>query len=115
MGIVGAYAAIAVAAAAILVRNNIGTTHTYPRQADKPVVVMANLAYKPDVLTVAKGARVVFENRDVAPHTVTDTSSGGIDSGVINPDKSFSLIIDQPLNYFCAIHPFMKAKIAVSG
>jgi plastocyanin len=115
VGIVGVYAAVAVAAVVVLVRHNVGGYSTAPSTKATPVVVMANLAFKPTTLTVAKGTRVIFRNKDLAPHTVTDTSSGGVDSGVINPGKSFSLVIDHTLDYFCMIHPFMKAKVALSG
>jgi plastocyanin len=63
---------------------------------------------------VAKGATVVFDNDDTAPHTVT-ARSGGVDSGVLDPGKQFSATITEGFDYFCQIHPSMTAKIAVTG
>jgi plastocyanin len=77
-------------------------------------VTMAQLKYDPATLTVARGTEVVFENKDVAPHTVT-ARSGPVDSGVLAPGKSFALVVDGPFDYFCEIHPSMTAKIALSG
>src|SRR5215218_2253715 len=54
-------------------------------------VGMAGLRFQPGTLTVAKGTTVVFDNDDTAPHTVT-ARSGGTNSGVIDPGKSFSLV-----------------------
>jgi hypothetical protein len=51
----------------------------------------------------------------VAPHTVTEDTAGGVDSGVLGPSKSFRLVIERRLVYHCAIHPFMKATIELSG
>jgi plastocyanin len=113
--VVAVYLAFAIATVVVLVRHNTAGASTAPRPGAAPVVVMENLAYKPTLVTVAKGTRVIFRNKDVAPHTVTETSGHGIDSGTINPGKSFSLIVDQSLDYFCTIHPFMKAKVALSG
>jgi plastocyanin len=77
-------------------------------------VKMAGLAFAPEALTVARGATVVFDNDDTAPHTVT-ARSGGVDSGVLDPGKQFSLAVTDGFDYFCSIHPSMTAKIAVTG
>jgi plastocyanin len=76
-------------------------------------VRMAGLSFAPGTLTVARGARVVFDNDDTAPHTVT-ARSGGVDSGVLDPGKQFSLVVTDGFDYFCSIHPSMTAKIAVT-
>jgi plastocyanin len=62
---------------------------------------------------VRKGATVVFNNDDTAPHTVTSTD-GAIDSGVLSPGKSFSLVVTTGFKYKCSIHPFMTASVVVS-
>ena len=77
-------------------------------------VRMAGLAFAPATLTVARGATVVFDNDDTAPHTVT-ARSGGVDSGVIDPGRQFSLTVTDGFDYFCSIHPSMTAKIVVTG
>lgn len=77
-------------------------------------VRMAGLAFAPATVTVARGATVVFDNEDTAPHTVT-ARSGGVDSGVLDPGKQFSLAVTDGFDYFCSIHPSMTAKIAVTG
>ena len=77
-------------------------------------VRMAGLAFAPATLTVARGATVVFDNDDTAPHTVT-ARSGGVDSGVIDPGRQFSLTVTHGFDYVCSIHPSMTAKIAVTG
>ena len=76
-------------------------------------VRMAGLAFAPGTLTVARGTTVVFDNDDTAPHTVT-ARSGGVDSGVLDPGKQFSLAVTDGFDYFCSIHPSMTAKIAVT-
>jgi plastocyanin len=77
-------------------------------------VKMAGLSFAPGTLTVARGTTVVFDNDDTAPHTVT-ARSGGVDSGVLDPGKQFSLAVTDGFDYFCSIHPSMTAKIAVTG
>ena len=75
-------------------------------------VKMAGLSFAPGTLTVAS-TTVVFDNDDTAPHTVT-ARSGGVDSGVLDPGKQFSLAVTDGFDYFCSIHPSMTAKIAVT-
>jgi plastocyanin len=77
-------------------------------------VKMAGLAFAPGTLTVARGATVVFDNDDTAPHTVT-ARSGGVDSGVLDPGRQFSTTVTDGFDYFCSIHPSMTATIAVTG
>ena len=77
-------------------------------------VRMAGLAFAPGTLTVARGTTVVFDNDDTAPHTVT-ARSGGVDSGVLDPGRQFSLAVTEGFDYVCSIHPSMTAKIAVTG
>jgi plastocyanin len=93
------------------------------RAADRPrpnpvwllvVVLMAGLVFAPGTLTVARGTAVAFNNDDTAPHTVT-ARSGGVDSGVLDPGKEFSVTVTEGFDYFCSIHPSMTAKIAVTG
>jgi plastocyanin len=79
-----------------------------------PVVRMENIAFVPATLTVDRGTEVLFENKDVAPHTVT-AQAAQIDSGTLGPGKSFRLVVNQPLDYICTIHPSMTAKILLSG
>jgi plastocyanin len=76
-------------------------------------VRMAGLSFAPGTLTVARGATVVFDNDDTAPHTVT-ARSGGVDSGVLDPGKQFSLAVTDGFDYFCSIHPSMTANIVVT-
>jgi plastocyanin len=76
-------------------------------------VKMAGLSFAPGTLTVARGTTVVFDNDDTAPHTVTGRS-GGVDSGVLDPGKQFTLTVTDGFDYFCSIHPSMTAKIAVT-
>jgi plastocyanin len=77
-------------------------------------VKMAGLAFAPGTLTVARGSTVVFDNDDTAPHTVT-ARSGGVDSGVLDPGRQFSVAVTEGFDYVCSIHPSMTAKIAVTG
>jgi plastocyanin len=125
--VVVAMIGLAVAGPVIIVRDRLADRAAAPSAAEgaQPAaaaaggggggtVRMAGLAFAPATLTVARGATVVFDNEDTAPHTVT-ARSGGVDSGVIDPGRQFSLTVTDGFDYFCSIHPSMTAKIAVTG
>ncbi len=125
VGIVIGYLVLAIAGPVAMVRANRpaesaeaapagGAPAAGASAAGAPVVSMENIAFAPETLTVRPGTEVLFENRDVAPHTVT-AEALGIDSGTINPGRSFKLVVNQSLDYICTIHPSMKAKILLSG
>ena len=115
---------LALAGPVIVVRDRLAERVAAPSAAEgaQPAaaaaggstVRMAGLAFAPGTLTVARGTTVVFDNDDTAPHTVT-ARSGGVDSGVLDPGKQFSVTVTEGFDYFCQIHPSMTAKLAVTG
>jgi plastocyanin len=77
-------------------------------------VTIEATSFKPESLTVAAGDKVVWVNKDPFPHTATSTS-GGFDSGNIEPDKSwtFTAVKKGEFGYICSLHPTMKAVLKV--
>jgi plastocyanin len=118
IGVVILFLVLAVAGPVAMVRANRpaaqAATGGGGTPAAAPVVRMENIAFVPATLTVDRGTEVLFENKDIAPHTVT-AQAAQIDSGTLGPGKSFRLVVNQPLDYVCTIHPSMTAKILLSG
>ena len=122
--IVAVYVGFAIAAPAVIAtrksrENKASAPAASPAAPQKAgaasgTVVMAQIAYKPTQLSVRKGAEVTFDNRDIAPHTVTE-KGGTIDSGLLNPGKSFRLVVDRSFEYVCTLHSNMKGQISLSG
>jgi plastocyanin len=119
VGIVVFFLAMALAGPVAIIRANRpsggGQAQAAAGGSGGAVVQMKDLAFAPATLTVARGTEVVFENLDTAPHTVTARTPGGVDSGTLATGKSFRLVVDQPLDYVCSIHPSMTGKILLSG
>jgi plastocyanin len=76
-------------------------------------VVIDAMTFKPAVLTLRKGDRVVFRNQDLVPHTAT--AQGRFDSGVIPVGASWSVDPKTAgrVDYVCLLHPSMKAVLVV--
>jgi plastocyanin len=76
--------------------------------------------YDPEVVTVAVGTSVVWENIDSVVHTVTSGNSqegpnGSFDSGMINAGESFKFTFNVPgkQDYYCMVHPWMVGSVDV--
>lgn len=111
---------LAVLAVVVIVKENVTTAEPASAIAASqdddaaPTVVMEKLAFGPRTLVVAQGAEVLFDNKDVAPHTVT-ADEGDRDSGIIDPGAAFRMVVNEPFAYHCAIHPSMTAEIQLEG
>ena len=76
-------------------------------------VVIDNMRFTPDTLTLQSGDRVVWQNKDLVPHTAT--AAKVFDSGSIGPGQSWSTVVrtSGTLPYVCSFHPGMKAMLKV--
>jgi plastocyanin len=85
-----------------------------PAAAGGPSVGIENFNFIPADLTVPAGTTVVWTNHDDVQHTVT-ASDNSFSSPAIDTEGQFSQTFSTPgtYAYFCAIHPFMTAKVIV--
>jgi len=92
-----------------------GAGATPPAKPGKTfTVTMENVQYTPAHLTVHRGDRIVWVNKDLFPHTVTATDKA-FDSGSIAVSKSWTYRARKAgtFTYTCSFHPTMKAQIEV--
>jgi plastocyanin len=86
--------------------------------------VQGNPAYEPNPLTVTVGDTIAVENKDIAPHTVTngkdatDPTMGKLfDTSIINAGDSAEIVTASmdPGEYafFCSVHPYMTGTLTV--
>jgi plastocyanin len=80
-----------------------------------------NPNFDPNNLNVKKGTGIQWTNNDNVPHTVTSSADTGksFDSSIIKSKGAFTLdttkLGDKEYDYFCTIHPFMKAKFTIGS
>ena len=65
-------------------------------------------------MTIEEGGKVIWKNRDSAPHTAT-AADGSFDTGTIEEDKIKSETFKEPgtHEYVCSIHPQMHGTVEV--
>jgi len=81
--------------------------------AETHTVVIDGMQFQLPSLAVKRGDKVVWQNKDLVPHTVT--AKGGFDSGNIDPGKQWSWTAsgDGRIDYICTYHPGMKGSLTV--
>jgi len=77
------------------------------------VVEIKQMQFQPAVTTVNKEDTIVFINKDIVTHNVTEQSKAAWTSSAMTSGDSFKLVAKESCNYFCTLHPVMKGKIEV--
>ena len=69
--------------------------------------------YVPANFTTTAGKTVTWANKDTTQHTVTSTTSGLFDSGILNPGQTWSHPFPQAgiYSYYCTLHSWMKGNV----
>jgi plastocyanin len=85
--------------------------------ADPPsrthVVVIEGMRFVPDTLSVRRGDRIVWRNKDLVPHTAT--AEKVFDSRSIPANATWTYVASRAgtLPYLCSFHPTMTATLKV--
>jgi amicyanin len=90
-------------------------TTTPTTNGDTNSVTIRGFAFNPATLTVKVGTTVTWTNEDAAPHTVTSVTGSELGSSTLSTGQSYSHTFSTAgdFDYYCTIHPSMKAKIIV--
>jgi plastocyanin len=77
-------------------------------------VGIKEFTFAPRVLTVPVGTTVTWTNHDEEPHTITSATRAFSSAGLSN-EETFAQTFTHPgtYEYFCALHPHMKAIVIV--
>ena len=78
-------------------------------------VVISGMEFHPAVLNVKKGASIVWINKDIVVHDVTDFPNKKWTSGALQPGNSWKMKVENDFDYFCSIHITMKGKIVLDN
>jgi plastocyanin len=77
-------------------------------------IVIADMKFVPETLTVKAGDTVLWVNKDFFPHTAT-AHDRSFDSRDIATNKSWKYVAKKKgtFSYICTLHPTMKATLIV--
>lgn len=77
-------------------------------------VVINNMQFQPANLILHPGDTVIWINKGIVAHNVTEDSMESWTSGDINPGNSWKMVPDKNIQYFCTVHPTMKGTIQLT-
>lgn len=84
-----------------------------PKTAPKTYVVeIKDMQFQPAQLTVNKGDTVVWINKDIVLHDVTEINKAWA-SPPLPQDAEWKKVITKSESYFCSIHMVMKGELIV--
>jgi len=90
-----------------------------PTKVSRPGCDVEDICYIPSSIIVEKGKSITWVNEDSSFHSVTSgfygEPTGLFDSGYLDPYQSYTLSFDEfgTYDYFCTLHPWMKAQVIV--
>ncbi|HSW79042.1 MAG TPA: cupredoxin family copper-binding protein [Candidatus Babeliales bacterium] len=96
------------------VQNNSNTAN---QATSTNEVEIEDMAFKPDNITVKKGAAVTWTNKDSTAHTVTENDGkNGPSSQLLNQGQSYTFTFSETgsFQYRCTIHPNMSGTVIVT-
>lgn len=70
------------------------------------------MKFVPAEIIVASGDKVIFVNKDMVIHNVTEEKKSWA-SPTIAPKESWTYTAKSSLAYYCSLHPMMKGRIKV--
>lgn len=93
----------------------------FPQPVDNEIIIGPDLSkdgedvYNPNEITINKGDKVMWINKDFGIHTVTE-NEGLFSSENLRPDQTFEYIFENTgtFDYHCKLHPEMVGKIIVN-
>lgn len=91
-------------------------TPEQPQVINRPhyhTVEIKQMKFIPEELTVSKGDTVVWINKGITTHDVTELNNSSWTSSTIPVGASWSKVITQSDDYYCSIHVVMKGKLVV--
>ena len=78
-------------------------------------VVIKNFSFKPAHITIKRGTKVRWINKDSTAHTATANKKRSFDSGRLRPGQRYSHTFKRAgkQRYHCEIHPDMMGSVVV--
>lgn len=90
----------------------VGCNNLDSYQPQTHAVEIKDMKFQPAALTVHKGDTVIWINKDMVAHDVTEENKAWA-SPALASDASWKKAITTSESYYCSIHVVMKGKLTV--
>jgi plastocyanin len=86
---------------------------SFSKETTKHTIVIEQMQFNPAELTIHKGDTVVWINKGIVEHDISEFPNKTWTSGTLKIGASWQKIPTASFNYFCSIHMTMKGSIKV--
>lgn len=76
-------------------------------------VEIKQMKFQPNELKVHKGDTVLWINKDITDHDVTEETKKAWTSSKLSMGESWTKVVNESAEYFCSLHVVMKGKLIV--
>ncbi len=83
----------------------------HPTGPQLHIIEIKDMKFQPESLSVKRGDTVMWINRDMVTHCVSEENKKAWTSSNIVTGASWKMVVENNADYFCAIHQVMKGKI----
>lgn len=95
------------------VAENVKLDPTLKNTSSFHTVEIKQMKFQPNELKLHKGDTVLWINKDITDHDVTEETKKAWTSSKLSMGKSWSKVVEESANYFCSMHVVMKGKLIV--
>lgn len=95
------------------VEDDIPQPNGQQGEATVHVVEIKQMKFEPPEIKVHKGDRVLWINKDITNHDVTEQRTKAWASSPLASGESWSMVVTESADYYCNLHQVMKGKIIV--
>jgi plastocyanin len=110
-------AALVVVSTLLVVSASGAHKHTMAKAQKHPTrtVLIQDFSFKPAHITIKRGTKVRWINKDSTAHTATANNGRSFDSGRLGPGKRYTHTFKRAgkKSYHCEIHPDMRGRVLV--
>ena len=76
-------------------------------------VEIKQMKFEPAELTLRKGDTVLWINKDITDHDVTEETRKAWTSSKLTMGKSWKMVVKESATYYCSIHLVMKGRLSI--
>ncbi len=77
------------------------------------IVQIEQMKFFPPDISVNTGDTIMWINNDMVAHDITEEKNKSWSSSLLQPGKSWKLVVKEGADYYCSIHVVMKGSFEI--
>ena len=77
------------------------------------IVQIEQMKFSPSDISVNVGDTIMWVNNDMVAHDIMEEKNKSWSSSLLQPGKSWKLVVKEGADYYCSIHVVMKGSFRI--